>query len=126
MRRRVNNTEAEQMIRERLPFENKSGSWSAIDGSPNLMFGLGVGDFTDEQKEELRTASYVVYSYTTPIGWITEDGRTVVPDVGYGPTTSQHQYGTLSAWGMRQTPARGRLVIRAGGGPRRGGIDDFD
>jgi hypothetical protein len=34
---------------------------------------------------------YVVYSYDTPIAWVTLAGEVVIPDVRYSATTSQHQ-----------------------------------
>lgn len=41
--------------------------------------------------------SYVVYSYQTPIAWLRNDGRTVIPDVGYSVTTTRHQ-GLCRVW----------------------------
>jgi len=35
--------------------------------------------------------TYVVFSRQTPIGWIAADGRAVVPDVTYSPSTTSHQ-----------------------------------
>lgn len=34
---------------------------------------------------------FVIYSYDTPIGWITESGNTYIPDERYSVTTSKHQ-----------------------------------
>lgn len=33
---------------------------------------------------------YVVYSYATPIAWLTESGVWVLPDVKYSVSTSKH------------------------------------
>lgn len=38
----------------------------------------------------VRNATYVVYSYDTPIGWFLDD-EWVIPDVKYSVTTSRHQ-----------------------------------
>lgn len=34
---------------------------------------------------------YTVYSYATPIAWVTSDGKVVCPDVKYSSTTTSHQ-----------------------------------
>jgi hypothetical protein len=34
---------------------------------------------------------YVVFSYSTPIFWVHDDGERVRPDVRYSVTTSKHQ-----------------------------------
>ncbi|MCP2337503.1 hypothetical protein [Actinomadura rupiterrae] len=41
--------------------------------------------------------TYVVLSYATPIGWVCEDGRTVIPDESYSRTTRRHQL-LISRW----------------------------
>jgi hypothetical protein len=88
-----------------------------------------MGHLPTEYQDEARDAEYVVYSYQTPIAWITADGQRVVPDIGYSPTTGSHQYVVKNAW--RDTdyvgstfPERGRRTIPAGGGRRTGGMDD--
>jgi hypothetical protein len=40
---------------------------------------------------------YVVYSYQTPIAWVTSDGKTHIPDVKYSVTTTKHQHITRKA-----------------------------
>lgn len=42
-------------------------------------------------------ATYVVFSYSTPIGWVEADGTKVVPDVRYSKTTSRQQ-NIVRAW----------------------------
>jgi hypothetical protein len=37
------------------------------------------------------TAVYVVWSYSTPIAWVDEDGTVTIPDVYYSVTTTQQQ-----------------------------------
>lgn len=34
---------------------------------------------------------YVIYSYTTPIAWLCGDGRWVMPEADYTPTTKHHK-----------------------------------
>lgn len=56
--------------------------------------------------ESARSAVYTVISYGTPIGWVTESTDPAdrdpyvyhVPNVGYSPTTGQHQYDVCMAW----------------------------
>jgi len=117
--------EAGQMIAARQPFRMRGQSdpptlW-AVTTPPSYL-----GKLPRQYAESLTTADYVVISYSTPIAWET-DGEIVLPDVGYSATTGQHQYTVKHAWkvpGRMFFPARGRELRPAGGGPRRGGIDD--
>lgn len=34
---------------------------------------------------------YVVLSYATPIAWVRNDGRVIIPDCSYSLTTTRHQ-----------------------------------
>jgi len=114
--------EAEEKIKKLEPFRlrgrtNPPTLWATAEPPSYL------GKLPPQYAEDVATADYVVISYRTPIGW-EKDGEKIVPDVGYSPTTSQHQYLVLNAWGITgQFPARGRETRPAGGGPRRGGID---
>jgi hypothetical protein len=77
--------------------------WSGHSG-PAISFG----HLPSRYHVRARGAVYVVYSYDTPIAWATEredSGRDrghpylfEVPDIGYSPTTGQHQYAVLEAW----------------------------
>lgn len=126
----VDNTEAEQKMRDLKEFRSKT----FYEGSPTLKGTPGgadtVGYLPERFHEQVREADYVVYSYQTPIGWVTADGDRVIPDVGYSPTTGQHQYMVKDAWrdagytGSGTFPSRGREYRPTGGGPRRGGMDD--
>lgn len=44
-----------------------------------------------EYRDSVKTADYVVYSFSTPIAWHTPDGEWHVPDVKYSQTTTKHQ-----------------------------------
>lgn len=115
----VSNTGAEQKIAALEPFQNKTGSWWAKPGPAS-----SVGHLPEKYWNAARDAVYTVYSYATPVGWVTQNGYKIVPDVGYSLSTGQHQRGTMHAWGMPRFPARGRTLAPAGTGARRGGIDD--
>jgi len=88
--------------------------WSAYGSAV-----LGYGHLPARLRASVDEAVYVVYSYDTPIAWVTEDGRRRVterlryhvPAVGYSPTTGQHQYACLDAW---RDEARGGLLDRHG------------
>jgi len=103
--------EAEEMIKQRLPFRLKGGgSLSAVTEAPTY-----VGHLPDQFREAARSAGYVVLSYATPIAWVT-DGEATVPDVGYSLTTGQHQYLAAHALGVEFRPKRGRPVVPSGTG----------
>ena len=118
--------EAAQMIEKRQPFR------LARSFDPPTLWATTIppgylGNLPPQYAESVTMADYVVMSYWTPIAWET-DGEIALPDVGYSATTGQHQYIVKHAWhvpGHMLFPARGRELRPAGGGPRRGGIDDL-
>lgn len=81
-------------IIDRTPFANRGHSlWSEWTGLP------GMGAAPDsviaalvKATENYTVPVYVVYSYSTPIGWARrEDDELTVPDIRYSTTTTQHQ-----------------------------------
>jgi hypothetical protein len=116
---KVNNVVALERIRNLDLFENTSQTMSGRGGAV-----YGMGYLPSSYEREAMSATYVVYSYRTIIAYVTKDGRKVVPDVGFSGATSGHQDIVKRAWGITQFAARGREVVKAGGGPRRGGWDD--
>lgn len=100
--------------------------WWAISGP-----AVDMGYLPARLHASARSAVYVVYSYGTPIAWVTEneDERSRepyvyhVPDVSYSPTTGRHQMGCVEAWSTaikrqgdyRRWPGRGREVVRVPG-----------
>jgi len=117
---KVSLAQAQVLIGKREPFTLRSGNLYAIRG-----WNGARGFLPDEYLDSITDARYVVISYGTPIAWVTEGMSVVIPDVGYSPTTSQHQYLAAAGLGVEFRPARGRKVVSAGGGPRSGGIDTF-
>lgn len=97
--------EAEDFIRRQQPFRLKGPGkptlWATCD-PPSFL-----GHLPPQHSVGIETAEYVVMSYTTPIAWLI-DGEAVIPDVGYTPTTSQHQYLAADGLGVVFRPARGR------------------
>ena len=71
-------------------------------GRPGGFAPFGVGTqldrcagLTRENRETLRDAQYVIFSYQTPIAWKLADGRWMAPKHTYGPTTAQHIYAAI-------------------------------
>lgn len=109
------NAEIPGRIAEMRPFLSEgrlpdgTRRWSGHFGPP-----VSFGHLPARLHASARLAIYVVYSYETPIAWVTEgaDGRRTelvyhVPDVGYSPTTGQQQYACLDAW--REQARRGEI-----------------
>jgi hypothetical protein len=113
----VSNTGATEKIKNELPFRNRNATLVGTD-----LTGLDpvFGRLPDQYRDAVRQARYVVYSYLTPIGWVSKTGEKTVPDVGYSLTTSQHQYAVAHAWGVGLPVARGRELRPAGTGTREG------
>lgn len=64
---------------------------SVIDSAPaGIGGGLGLMNIPAE-RESVRGAVRVVYSFLTPIAWELPDGRWVVSVQNYSPSTIQHQ-----------------------------------
>lgn len=131
MSRRVANTldEAEEFIRQQRPFRLRGTGqptlW-ATNEAPTYL-----GKIPPRHSVGVESADYWVFSYNTVIAWVTE-GEPTVPDVGYSPTTGQHQYLVAHALGVDFRPARGRDTVEIPrqdsqyGRPRRlrrGGMD---
>lgn len=85
---------------------DKAGWWhfhDALKGNPEDFTTSGAlrgsqgaaryntGQLPENYRESAREATYTVYSYDTPIAWLTPDGVWIVPDVKYSVTTSAHQ-----------------------------------
>jgi hypothetical protein len=70
------------------------------DVDPSEMRGqIGQLSVTDEALFRFATAPhrFVVFSYATPIGWVTAEGEIVIPDTRYSVTTSCQQT-KVRAW----------------------------
>lgn len=117
--------------------------WSGIQGP-----AVTMGHLPRRFHASARSALYVVYSYTTPVAWVTENeggprNRPYLyhcPDVGYSPTTGGHQMACMEAWAdhfrhqgnYRRRPGSHREVVRVPGNAevygreiraRSGGVD---
>lgn len=87
--------EAERAIRSCRPFRNSTGSMRGTRGSTQSLGWLSSHREANLIKELLGRATYVVWSYDTPIGCVTEneDGNItkVYFDESHTVTTSHHQ-----------------------------------
>jgi hypothetical protein len=74
-------------LRTLKPFKNSTGSMRGVEGSE------GTGRLEGDALAQFRADSprFTVYSYATPIGWVTSSGLVRNPAVKYSMTTDQHQ-----------------------------------
>lgn len=85
-------TAVRQHIDARIPFQTY-GALMAISRSENAV-GKPLpftGQLPMRYVESAERASYVVYSYSTPIAWWSEEDGWTRPEVKYSRTTSVHQ-----------------------------------
>lgn len=111
--------EAERSINNCRPFSNSTGSMRGTRGSTRDLGWLSNHPDKVLIKELLGRATYVVWSYDTPIGFVTEDETGNITkfyvDERHTLTTSHHQ-GTLRvAWREYETIGERRPARR----PRR-------
>lgn len=80
-----------------------TGSLRGTTGGKRELGWLSSESNAAELKASLREATYVVYSYDTPIGWALEDENTglmerVIPAVNHSATTNIHRGALRDAW----------------------------
>lgn len=94
--------EAQNAIASCRPFRNSTGSLKGTRGSTRTLGWLESHTEARRIRELLSRAVYVVWSYNTPISWVTEgeDGERTAyyVDEQHSPTTSHHQ--TIAQVGM--------------------------
>lgn len=87
--------DAERAIANCRPFQNSTGSMRGTRGATRDLGWLSSHREHAKIKELLSRATYVVWSYDTPIGCVTEDEDgnilKVYFDESHSATTSQHQ-----------------------------------
>lgn len=118
--------EAERAIASFRPFTNSTGSMRGTRGSTRDLGWLSSHREHVRIKELLSRADYVVWSYDTPIGFVTEDEDGNITkfyvDENHSPTTSQHQgilrcgFGDFEAigegpWSRSQRPRTRRTTL---------------
>jgi hypothetical protein len=75
-------------VRAREPFTTHGSLWAAERVGAHAT--LSIGHLSEEYRESVEQATYIVYSYGTPIAWFGPSGWTM-PDRKYSATTSAHQ-----------------------------------
>lgn len=68
-------------------------SGESMLGVSDIKYGR-LGDPYRTQLQQLfkaRIVSYIIYSYGTPIAWMTMHGTWVMPEESYSSTTTHHQ-----------------------------------
>lgn len=91
----VTNRDARPLIRERVEFKTRTGTFSGEKHVPGyVVFGTGYLPRAYAVHGKLNDADYIVYSYATPIAWHLADGW-VIPDVRYSSTTSSRHMPNL-------------------------------
>ena len=111
---------AERAIRCNQAFQNSTGSLRGTRGATRDLGWLRSHAERDYIKDLLSRATYVVWSYDTPIGFVSEDDGEVqrfYVDEHHTVTTSHHQGVLRMAWGEYKTigerrPARRRPARR--------------
>lgn len=103
--------EAERAIASCRVFTNSTGSFYGLPGSARKLGWLEQHADRARIKELLSRASYVVWSYDTPIGFVTEDEVGNITkfyvDEQHTTTTSHHQGILRMAWGEYETIGEG-------------------
>jgi hypothetical protein len=94
---------AERAIACSRPFTNSTGSLTGSRGSTRDLGHLSSHRDRDRIKELLGRATYVVWSYATPIGFEVENGEGTITryyvDEPHSATTSNHQAILRVSWG---------------------------
>jgi hypothetical protein len=96
--------DADAAIRTRRTFTAANMSARATDADHQYRGGAGIlpsSWLSTFYRDTADGLAYIVYSYSTPIGWERSDGLRVIPAVTYSNTTARHQRAVRSAWGMR-------------------------
>lgn len=114
---------AENAIASCRPFKNSTGSLQGTRGSTRNLGWLEQHTDARRIRELLSRAVYVVWSYNTPIAWVSEeesgDRQAYYVDESHSMTTSNHQSIAQMGLGEYETIGTRRPVRR----PRRAVID---
>lgn len=84
--KQVTNYAAHESIAKMEPFTNSTGNLTGRTSCD------GFGRLPRQYRDSVSDATYVVYSYATPIAWVDFWGEVVIPAETYSRTTScRHQ-----------------------------------
>lgn len=96
MPKRTSNFDAYSLIADREAFESHTANFRAEKVAPWTTYvytGHMPKAFADDLRDNLRAGNveYIVFSYSTPIGWYHKREGWIIPRVSYSITTSRHQ-----------------------------------
>ena len=89
MRYISNHTSAREFISARREFNGSSMSGRK---SPTGDIGRLPGNWRDVYYQTAGRIDYIIYSFSTPIAWHTNDGLWFIPSVTYSSYSSRHQH----------------------------------
>ncbi len=91
MRTKTNRRQSREAINNREDFVNSTGSLRGVRGKPSLPWQHWLDDAEKARyTADFPLLEYVVFSYDTPIAWMTEDGHLYRVAQKFSSTTSQH------------------------------------
>lgn len=101
-----------EALRNLVPFGTKQDSIKGLSfpsGTRGAVLDRGV--MPAEIRREFHDAIvvYVVYSYSTPIAWVTDGGVVVNPQHRYSVTTTQHQSACRQHLAMNKQRVEGQV-----------------
>ena len=88
--RKINNDEVRYFAPQQIAFETKSHNLKGRIYSDGFRATCDTGALPSRYHESVIDASYVVFSYETPIAWF-KSCEWFIPPVHYSVTTSKHQ-----------------------------------
>lgn len=92
----VTNRDAVPFIRKFVPFTNSGKTFYG------QKFSSGTGQLNSAERQvfyiDCDNIEYIVYSYHTPIAWVTKDGTKYRVSQKFSVTTSKHQTIVYHAW----------------------------
>ena len=88
--RKIINDEVSRFAPQQIAFETKSHNLKGCIYSDGFRATCDTGELPSRYHESVIDASYVVFSYRTPIAWF-KSGEWFIPPVRYSVTTSKHQ-----------------------------------
>jgi hypothetical protein len=86
---RTSNQKAGDLIADRVGFTGNN-LYGVVQPFDSVVYQTGQLPIEFEQQLRLDKPFYIVYSYTTPIAWVSDKGW-FIPEVKYSVTTSKHQ-----------------------------------
>ena len=88
--RKVTWNDLADVLTDQVPFDGNSvrarRDWDPNTNGPGRLSAADRVLFYEDERHQ-----YVVWSYATPIAWVTASGRVIIPDAKYSATTTRYQ-----------------------------------